>query len=69
MSQAISHVVGFDDAPFPPHHRGDVLVVGAVYAGTALHGVLSAKVRASMLMCAIDLVFIAILPLGVGESF
>ncbi len=45
MSQTISHVVGLDDAPFPPHHRGDVLVVGAVYAGTALHGVLSAKVR------------------------
>jgi hypothetical protein len=40
-----SHVVGFDDAPFPPHHRGDVLVVGAVFAGARLDGVLSCKVR------------------------
>ncbi|HZP91291.1 MAG TPA: DUF99 family protein [Burkholderiales bacterium] len=40
-----SHVVGFDDAPFPRQHRGDVLVVGAVFAGTRLDGVLSCKVR------------------------
>ena len=24
------HVIGFDDAPFRPEHRGDVSVVGAV---------------------------------------
>ena len=41
----ISHVIGFDDAPFAPNHRGDVLVVGAVFAATRLEGVLSAKVR------------------------
>jgi hypothetical protein len=40
-----SHVVGFDDAPFPRQHRGDVLVVGAVFAGARLDGVLSCKVR------------------------
>src|SRR5690606_7938909 len=40
-----SHVVGFDDAPFPREHRGDVLVVGAVYAGERLDGVLSCRVR------------------------
>jgi hypothetical protein len=40
-----SHCVGFDDAPFAPAHRGDVLVVGAVYTGLRLEGVLSAKVR------------------------
>ncbi|MBI4510364.1 MAG: DUF99 family protein [Deltaproteobacteria bacterium] len=39
------HVVGIDDAPFARDHRGDVLVVGAVYSGPALHGVLSSKVR------------------------
>ncbi len=39
------HVVGFDDAPFDRQHRGDVLVVGAVYAGARLDGVLSCKVR------------------------
>jgi endonuclease V-like protein UPF0215 family len=41
----ISHVVGFDDAPFERSHRGDVLVVGAVFAGGRLDGVISTKVR------------------------
>jgi len=45
MTQRISHLIGFDDAPFPPNHRGDVLLVGAVYAGPRLEGVLSGKVR------------------------
>lgn len=40
-----THVIGFDDAPFERSHRGDVLVVGAVYAGPRLEGVLSGKVR------------------------
>jgi endonuclease V-like protein UPF0215 family len=40
-----SHVIGFDDAPFPPDHRGAVLIVGAVYAGARLDGVLSCRVR------------------------
>ncbi len=40
-----SHVVGFDDAPFDRSHRGDVLVVGTVYAGTRLEGILAGKVR------------------------
>ncbi|HEX6829482.1 MAG TPA: DUF99 family protein [Burkholderiales bacterium] len=39
------HVVGFDDAPFDPAHRGDVVVVGAVFSGTRLDGVVSGKVR------------------------
>mgnify|MGYP002780378152 CR=1 FL=1 len=41
----ISHVVGFDDAPFPRAWRGDVRVVGAVFAGTQREGVLSGRVR------------------------
>ena len=41
----LTHLVGFDDAPFERSHRGDVLLVGAVYAGTRLIGVLSGKVR------------------------
>ncbi|NIR30021.1 MAG: DUF99 family protein [Gammaproteobacteria bacterium] len=45
MGRRLSHVVGFDDAPFLPRHRGDVLVVGAVYTGLRLEGVLSGKVR------------------------
>lgn len=45
MSDRLSHVVGFDDAPFAWRHRGDVLVVGAVFAGLRLDGVLSGRVR------------------------
>lgn len=45
MAALPSHVVGIDDAPFARSHRGDVLIVGAVFAGTRLDGVLSAKVR------------------------
>jgi endonuclease V-like protein UPF0215 family len=45
MHGRISHVIGFDDAPFERTHRGDVLLVGSVYAGARLEGVLSGKVR------------------------
>lgn len=45
MQERLSHVVGFDDAPFARQHRGDVLVVGTVFAGTRLDGVLSTRVR------------------------
>jgi endonuclease V-like protein UPF0215 family len=38
-------VVGIDDSPFPRAHRGDVLVVGAVYSGLRLEGVLAGRVR------------------------
>lgn len=41
----LSHIVGFDDAPFSRAYRGDVLLVGAVYAATRLEGVLSTTVR------------------------
>ncbi|WP_455386149.1 endonuclease dU [Acidihalobacter prosperus] len=41
----LTHVVGFDDAPFARSHRGDVLVVGAVFAATRLEGVVSTRVR------------------------
>ncbi len=43
--RSFSHVVGFDDAPFERQHRGDVPVVGAVFAGLRLEGVLRGKVR------------------------
>lgn len=45
MAGPISNVVGFDDAPFPRAHRGDVLLVGTVCSRTRLDGVLSARVR------------------------
>lgn len=45
MPLEISHVIGFDDAPFDRDHRGDVAIFGAVYSGPRLEGVLSGKVR------------------------
>jgi endonuclease V-like protein UPF0215 family len=39
------NVIGFDDGPFRHSHRGDVLLIGAVCAGTRLDGVLRGKVR------------------------
>jgi len=44
-TKSISHVVGFDDAPFNHGNRRNVLVVGAVFAGPRLDGVLSTQVR------------------------
>ncbi len=41
----VSHVVGFDDAPFPRGARGDVPVVGCVFSGPVFTGVLSGTVR------------------------
>lgn len=38
-------MVGFDDAPFPREHRGDVPVIGAVFAQLRLEGILSGRVR------------------------
>jgi endonuclease V-like protein UPF0215 family len=42
---ALSHLVGFDDAPFPRARRGDVPVVGCVFSEATLTGVVSGKVR------------------------
>jgi len=47
MAKRISRVIGFDDAPVERAHRGDALIVGAVFAGTRLEGVLSGKVTPS----------------------
>ncbi|WP_437947249.1 DUF99 family protein [Sorangium sp. So ce296] len=41
----LSHVIGVDDAPFARDHRGDVPVIGAVFAGLRLEGVLSTRAR------------------------
>ncbi len=45
MGKPITHVIGIDDAPFARSHRGDVPIIGAVFCGLRLEGVLSAKVR------------------------
>lgn len=45
VKRHITHVIGIDDAPFPPTHQGDVVIVGAVYGNGRLQGVLHEKVR------------------------
>lgn len=45
VSRVFTNVIGFDDAPFPRQHRGDVLLVGAVFSRTRLDGVVSVRVR------------------------
>ncbi|WP_018864784.1 MULTISPECIES: DUF99 family protein [Thioalkalivibrio] len=45
MQERLSHIAGFDDAPFARRHRGDVMVVGTVFAGARLDGVISTRVR------------------------
>ena len=45
MAGRLSNVVGFDDAPFPHHHRGDVTLVATVCSRTRLDGILRTKVR------------------------
>ncbi|HQE93200.1 MAG TPA: DUF99 family protein [Anaerolineae bacterium] len=44
-SSSIAHVIGFDDAPFPPDYAGPVKVVGAVYARLRLTGVLIGEIE------------------------
>jgi uncharacterized protein len=43
--RSFSHVIGFDDAPFARTHRGDVLLIGVVFSGARLEGVVSGRVR------------------------
>lgn len=43
--RALANVIGFDDAPFSPADRGDVPIVGAVFARTRLDGVIIDRVR------------------------
>jgi endonuclease V-like protein UPF0215 family len=43
--RSFSHVVGFDDAPFLRLHRGDVPIIGAIYAGLRLEGIIAGRVR------------------------
>lgn len=45
MSRRLSNVIGIDDGPFPRSHRGDVPIVGAVYARSRLDGVVIGEVR------------------------
>ena len=45
MTRTLTHVIGFDDAPFERDHRSNVRIVGAVFSGPRLEGVLSGRVR------------------------
>lgn len=41
----LSHVIGFDDAPFPADYRGKVKVVGAVFADRRFDGIVIGEVE------------------------
>jgi endonuclease V-like protein UPF0215 family len=41
----VANTIGIDDAPFDRAHRGDVPIVGAVFCGHRMDGVLRSKVR------------------------
>jgi len=41
----MNHTLGVDDFPFRREHRGDVPIVGAVFAGLRLEGVVTGRVR------------------------
>jgi len=45
MTRVLNHAVGFDDGPFLPDHRGDIDLIGAVFASDCLVGVLRSRVR------------------------
>ncbi len=45
MTRRFSNVIGFDDAPFSKQTRGNTLIVGAIFSGQRLVGVLSGHVR------------------------
>jgi uncharacterized protein len=40
-----SSVIGFDDYPFPRFHKGNVQIVGTVYTGLRLDGVIRGAIR------------------------
>lgn len=44
-SKNFSNVIGFDDAPFAPDHIGPVAVVGAIFTGLKLTGVVIGAVE------------------------
>jgi endonuclease V-like protein UPF0215 family len=41
----LSHAIGIDDAYFERQHRGDVVLVGAVFAGLRFDGIVTGRVR------------------------
>lgn len=45
MTRRLSNVIGFDDAPFARDHRGDVPLVGVVWADRRMDGMLTTRVR------------------------
>ncbi len=45
MTRSFVSVAGFDDAPFPRSHRGDVTVIGTIYTGLRLDGIITARIR------------------------
>ena len=45
MVRAFRSVVGFDDSPFTRAQRGDIQIIGTVYTGLRLDGIISGHIR------------------------
>ena len=44
-SRGLSNVIGFDDAPFPRSHQGQVKIIGAVFANLRFDGVIIGEIE------------------------
>ncbi len=45
MVRRFESVIGFDDSPFPRYYKGDIRVIGTVYTGLRLDGIISGHIR------------------------
>ncbi len=45
LPKRYSNVIGFDDAPFSPDHQGNVPIVGTIFTGLQLTGVIIGEVE------------------------
>ena len=43
--RSLSNVIGFDDSPFHRNHRGNIPIIGTVYAGLRFEGILKGVIR------------------------
>ena len=45
MAKRFSNIIGFDDAPFQRNHKGNVKVIGTIYARSQLNGILVGEIK------------------------
>lgn len=45
MPRRFESVIGFDDSPFPRFYKGDIPIIGTVYTGLRLDGIITGRIR------------------------